>query len=43
MTIDGETRKVYAKAIYKEPEKYFTTEVLEQLDIIAKSEFSYGE
>ena len=39
--IDG--KKVYAKAIYKEPEKYFTPEVLEQLDVIAKSEFSYGE
>ena len=38
--IDG--KKVYAKAIYKEPEKYFTEEVLEQLDVIAKQEFSYG-
>ena len=35
-------KKVYAKAIYKEPEKYFTDEVLEQLDQIAKVEFSYG-
>ena len=38
--MDG--KKVYAKAIYKEPEKYFTDEVLEQLDQIAKVEFSYG-
>ena len=38
--MDG--KKVYAKAIYKEPEKYFTEEVLEQLDQIAKVEFSYG-
>ena len=39
--IDG--KKVYAKQIYKEPEKYFTEEVLQQLDEIAKKEFSYGE
>ena len=38
--IDG--KKVYAKAVYKEPEKYFTSEILEQLDIIAQSEFKYG-
>ena len=38
--IDG--KKVYAKQIYKEPEKYFTYEVMQQLDEIAKSEFSYG-
>ena len=35
-------KKVYAKAIYKEPEKYFTDEVLQKLDQIAKVEFSYG-
>ena len=39
--IDG--KKVYAKAILKEPEKYFTPEVLEQLDVIAKSHYSYGQ
>ena len=39
--IDG--KKVYAKQIYKEPEKYFTEEVLQQLDEIAKKEFSSGE
>ena len=38
--IDG--KKVYAKLIYKEPEKYFTPEVMEKLDQIAKTEFSYG-
>jgi len=38
--IDG--KKVYAKAIYKDPEAYFTPEVMEKLDEIAKSEFSYG-
>ena len=31
------------KAIYKEPEKYFTEEVMQQLDEVAKKEFSYGE
>ena len=38
--IDG--KKVYAKAIYKEPETYFTPEVMEKLDAIAKEQFSYG-
>ena len=38
--IDG--KKVYAKAIYKDPEAYFTPEVMEKLDKIAKEEFSYG-
>ena len=36
-------KKVYAKAILKEPEVYFTDEVMEQLDQIAQKEFSYGE
>ena len=39
--IDG--KKVYAKAIYKDPESYFTPEVMEKLDEIAKQEFSYGQ
>ena len=39
--IDG--KKVYAKAIYKEPEKYFTDEVMNKLNEISKQEFSYGE
>ena len=38
--IDG--KKVYAKAILKEPEVYFTEEVMQQLDAAAKSIFSYG-
>jgi RecA/RadA recombinase len=42
MTVDGETKKVYAKAILKDPEVYFTPEVMEKLDEIAKQEFSYG-
>ena len=33
--IDG--KKVYAKAIYKDPEQYFTPDVMEKLDEIAKS------
>ena len=36
-------KKVYAKAIYKEPEKYFTDEVMDKLNEISKQEFSYGE
>jgi hypothetical protein len=42
MTVNGETKKVYAKAILKDPETYFTPEVMEKLDVIAKNEFSYG-
>lgn len=38
--IDG--KKVYAKAIYKDPEKYFTAEVMDKLNEISKQEFSYG-
>ena len=36
-------KKVYAKQILKDPETYFTPEVMEKLDQIAKREFSYGE
>ena len=39
--IDG--KKVYAKAIYKDPELYFTPAVMDQLEQIAKREFSYGQ
>ena len=38
--IDG--KKIYAKQILKEPETYFTDEVMQQLDVIAKGNFSYG-
>jgi hypothetical protein len=38
--IDG--KKVYAKAILKDPESYFTPEVLDKLDAIARKTFSYG-
>tara|TARA_B100000085_G_scaffold247547_1_gene241988 strand:+ start:2352 stop:3371 length:1020 start_codon:yes stop_codon:yes gene_type:complete len=34
--------KQYAKSIYNEPEKYFTKEVLKQLDEAADKEYSYG-
>ena len=36
-------KKVYAKAIYKDPEEYFTPDVMQALDEIAKSEYGYGE
>ena len=42
MNVNGETKKVYAKAILKEPETYFTEEVMQKLDEIARKEFSYG-
>ena len=35
-------KKLYAKEILKDPEKYFTEEVMEQLDVIARGTFSYG-
>jgi RecA/RadA recombinase len=39
--MDG--KKVYAKQILKEPEVYFTQEVMQALDETARREFSYGE
>ena len=38
--MDG--KKVYAKNIYEEPEKYFTDEVMKKLDEIAIKTYSYG-
>ena len=38
--MDG--KKIYAKQILANPEEYFTEEVMEKLDVIAKGEFSYG-
>jgi len=35
-------KKVYAKNIYEEPEKYFTDEVMKKLDEIAIRTYSYG-
>ena len=34
--------KLYGKQILKEPEKYFTEDVLKQIDEACKTEFSYG-
>jgi RecA/RadA recombinase len=39
--MDG--KKIYAKEILKDVDKYFTPEVMEKLDVIAKGEFSYGK
>lgn len=38
----GDGKKVYAKVILKDPEQYFTPEVMEKLEVIAKGTFSYG-
>ncbi len=35
-------KKLYAKEILKNPEQYFTEEVMQQLDAAAKQQFSYG-
>jgi RecA/RadA recombinase len=35
-------KKAFEKAIYKDPEKFFTKELLEQIDGAAKKEFKYG-
>ena len=34
--------KLYAKQILKDPEKYFTEDVMNKLDEVADKEFSYG-
>ena len=39
----GDGKKIYAKAILKDPEKYFTPEVMDKLDVIAKDTYSYGD
>jgi len=36
-------KKIYAKQILANPQEYFTEEVMQQLDKIARKEFSYGE
>ena len=35
-------KKIYAKQILANPEESFTDDVMENLDAIAKEEFSYG-
>ena len=35
-------KKVFAKQILSDPETYFTSEVMQALDEIAKNHFSYG-
>ena len=36
-------KKIYGKEILKNPDQYFTPEVMQQLDEIARQEFSYGK
>ena len=36
-------KKLYAKEILKDPEKYFTAEVMQALDETSQKEFSYGK
>jgi RecA/RadA recombinase len=38
--MDG--KKIYGSDILKNPEKYFTADVMEKLDVIAKGTYSYG-
>ena len=35
-------KKIYGKEILKNPEEYFTDDIMNKLDVIAKSVFSYG-
>lgn len=35
-------KKIYESEIYKNPEQYFTKEVLDQLDVVVKGTFLYG-
>ncbi len=34
--------KAYEKSVYKEPEKYFTEDIMKQLEDVASREFMYG-
>ena len=34
--------KVFGKTIMENPDKYFTKEVLDKLDVVAEKEFLYG-
>ena len=36
-------KKVYAKEVYKNPEKYFDQYIMQALEEVAHKEFSYGE
>ena len=38
----GDGKKIYAKAILKDPETYFTPEVMEKLEAIANGTYRYG-
>ena len=35
-------KKIYAKEILRNPQEYFTDDIMEKLDTIAKEYFSYG-
>jgi RecA/RadA recombinase len=35
-------KKIYPKEIYKTPELYFTDEVMQKIDVVARGTFSYG-
>ena len=35
-------KKIYAKQILAEPEKYITDDIMDKLDTISKDYFSYG-
>ena len=40
--IDIDGTKLYEKAIYKEPKKYFTAVVLDKIEEYVRREFTYG-
>ena len=40
--VETDQGKVYPKAILKEPEKYFTKEVMEKIELYVNDRFSYG-
>jgi len=39
----GDGKKIYAKSILKDPELYFTSEVMERLEVVARETYSYGD
>ena len=40
--IDVDGTKLYEKAIYKDPDKYFTSSVMDKIEESVKKEFTYG-
>ena len=40
--IEFNGKKIYAKEILRNPQDYFTDDIMEKLDAVAKQHFAYG-